>query len=87
MEDNRIPRRCDSLRLTPEEIAITDAIAAVENLPADARLTKAVTLLVEAREKVSDFVDGCGLQANGEPDSQTVADKLLADGKWIKSCG
>jgi len=43
---------------TPAERAIYDAVQAVEALPADVRLTEAVVLLQQAREKVADFVDG-----------------------------
>lgn len=42
---------------TPAELAIRDAVYKVETIGADIKLTKAVTLLNEARELVSDFVD------------------------------
>lgn len=51
-------RRCDILRHTPAEKAITDAMATVEALGADERLTNAVVLLVAARENIANFVDG-----------------------------
>ena len=51
------PRRCYLDRLTPAETAIVAAVAAVEKLPADVRLTDAVILLQQARDKVADFVD------------------------------
>ena|SRR5579864_2518013 len=54
-----IPRRVDILRITPAEQAIRAAVIAVENLPADTRLTEAVMLLMEAREYVADYVDNC----------------------------
>lgn len=44
--------------MTPAETAITDAMAAVEAMPPDLRLTDAVVLLQQARDKVADFVDG-----------------------------
>lgn len=62
-----IPRRIDLQRMTPAERAITEAIRAVEELPADVRLTDAVCLLVQARERVADFVD-----AQLSPELQTV---------------
>ena len=52
-----IPRRIDILRNTPAELAIRNAILAVEAMAADTRLTDAVVLLMQAREKVADFVD------------------------------
>ena len=53
----KVPRRCDLLRLTPAELAIRQAILAVEQLPADIMLTEAVILLTKAKEKVADFID------------------------------
>ena len=53
-----IPRRRNIDLFTPAELAIWDAIGLVEVLPADIRLTDAVVLLEQAREKVADFVDG-----------------------------
>ena len=43
---------------TPAEKAIYDAMQAVEAMPADVRLTDAVTLLGAAQNSVADFVDG-----------------------------
>lgn len=51
-------RRSDQLRLTPAETKILDAMIAVEDLPPDTRLTRAGSLLAEARGLVADFVDG-----------------------------
>lgn len=51
-------RRCDLLTMTPAEIAIRNALVAVEEMGADPRLTDAVTLLDNAKEAVADFVDG-----------------------------
>lgn len=58
---NGIPRRCRVDLYTPTEKAISDAMQAVEGLPADVRLTDAVILLAQAREKVADFVEEAGL--------------------------
>jgi hypothetical protein len=52
-----IPRRARLGQLTPAERAIHDAVRAVENLPADVRLTDAVILLQQARERVADYYD------------------------------
>jgi hypothetical protein len=52
-----IRRNCVD-RMTRIELAIRDAVRAVENMGADVRLTEAVNLLHAAREKVADFVDG-----------------------------
>ena len=51
-------RRRDITRMTPAELAIREAILAVEAVGADIRLTEAVILLVDARERLADFVDG-----------------------------
>lgn len=54
---NNTPRRVQSEFQIPAEKAIRKAIAAVEKLPADERLTEAVMLLSEALQKVGDYVD------------------------------
>jgi hypothetical protein len=53
-----LTRRCDVERRTEAENAITAAIHSVEALPPDTRLTEAVVLLLKARDRVADFVDG-----------------------------
>jgi hypothetical protein len=61
MEDpksNDIPRRARLDQFTRAERAIYDAAQAVEDGPADVRLTDAVILLQAARDSVADFVDG-----------------------------
>src|ERR1019366_5088061 len=52
-----IPRRCRIDLLTAAEFAIYYAMQEVEKLPADVRLTEAVILLAQARDKVADFID------------------------------
>lgn len=52
------PRRICIDRLTPTELAIREALIAVEKLPPDVRLTEAVVLLGKAQDKVADYVDG-----------------------------
>jgi hypothetical protein len=54
---NEIPRRCYLDKMVPAERAIYDAMQAVEAMPADVRLTDAVMLLGQAKDKVSDYVD------------------------------
>lgn len=51
-------RRCRRDLMVPAETAITEAMYAVEGMPADVRLTDAVVLLGKARDRVADFVDG-----------------------------
>lgn len=55
--ENEIPRRNRLDLNVPAEKAIYDAMQEVEKLPADVRLTEAVTLLAKAKDLVSDFVD------------------------------
>lgn len=57
MSDERIPRRIRSDLATPTEVAIRAAMRAVENMPADVRLTDAGVLLGEALDKVAAYVD------------------------------
>jgi hypothetical protein len=60
---SEIPRRICLDRAIPAELAIRLAIAAVEDGPADPRLTDAVVWLSKALARVADFVDG----VNPEP--------------------
>jgi methionine synthase I (cobalamin-dependent) len=55
---NEIPRRMRVDMYTPAELAIREAILAVETAGADPLLTDAVVLLDQAKAKVADFVDG-----------------------------
>lgn len=52
-----IPRRNDLRRNVEAEMAIRDAIEAVEKMTADVRLTDAVVLLGAALNSVADFID------------------------------
>jgi hypothetical protein len=58
IEIEEVPRRADMRRWTAAERAIYDALQAVEAMPADVRLTDAVTLLGAAKDSVADFIDG-----------------------------
>lgn len=51
-------RRCDICQMTPAELFIRAAVAEVEMVGADPRLTDAVVLLQAARDSVADYVDG-----------------------------
>lgn len=55
---DEIPRRVRIDKLTPVERAIYDVMLEVEKMGADERLTRAVTLLSDARSAVADYVDG-----------------------------
>jgi hypothetical protein len=57
MTANDFPRRNRLDLNEPAELAIHNAIQEVEKLPADERLTRAVTLLSEAKDMVADFID------------------------------
>ena len=52
-----IPRRSRLDLNTKEELIITEAISAIENLGADTRLTNAQIKLQEAKDLLSDYVD------------------------------
>jgi hypothetical protein len=51
------PRRNILSLNTDAELAIYNAMQEVEKMPADVKLTEAVTLLAKAKELVSDFED------------------------------
>jgi hypothetical protein len=55
---SELPRRICIDKFTPAEKAIYDALGEVEKVGADTRLTDAVVLLQQAREKVADYIDG-----------------------------
>lgn len=55
MED--FPRRNQPKKMVRAERAVYDAIWLVEEMPTDQRLAEAVTLLQQAKDKISDFVD------------------------------
>ena len=57
MTTDDLPRRCFLDKLTPAELSIHNAIQAVEAAGANPLLTDAVMLLVEAKDKVADYVD------------------------------
>lgn len=57
ISDNGFPRRNRIDLNTPAELAIRNAIRAVEETGCDPLLTDAVMLLVDAMEKVADFID------------------------------
>ena len=52
-----IPRRNRIDLMTPAELAIRNAVVAVEEVGADELLTEAVILLGQAQEKVADYID------------------------------
>lgn len=53
----QIPRRIRVDMYEPAELAIRQAVAKVEDMGADERLTKAIQLLAQAKELVSDVID------------------------------
>jgi hypothetical protein len=53
-----VSRRAHLDHLTSAEQAVVAAVDAVESMPPDVRLTQAVILLQQARDKIADFVDG-----------------------------
>lgn len=53
-----LPTRIDTQWQSPAELAIRDAMLAVENAGASIALTDAITLLSKARDRVADHVEG-----------------------------
>lgn len=56
-KENEIPRRNRLDLNIKAEKTIYDAMLEIEKLPADPKLTEAITLLTKAKDLVSDFVD------------------------------
>ena len=52
-----IPRTCQLDLATPPEVALREALRAVEAMPADVRLTHAGQKIVEALDLVGDYVN------------------------------
>ena len=57
MTEDTVPRRARIELMTPAELAIRNAILAVDEAGCDALLTEAVILLSRAKDKVGDYVD------------------------------
>jgi hypothetical protein len=57
ISDNGFPRRNRIDLYTPAELAIREAMLAVEAMDAHPLLTDAVVLLGQAKDKVADFVE------------------------------
>lgn len=83
MSDNVIPRRNNLETITPAEKAISDAMALVEKLPADPRLTDAVVLLDKARHRVGDYIDGVD-QTSATPPISTSKELYEAASKPLR---
>lgn len=80
MTTSGFPRRICVDRMTPAELAIREAIGAVEEAGCDVRLTYAVGLLGDAQERVADFVDGVRpLEKIPEDEGVIRLRRLLAD--------
>lgn len=62
MTTDNIPRRAHIDQWCPAELAIQNAMRVVEEMPADVRLTEAVILLGQARDRVADYIDGIGIR-------------------------
>lgn len=57
-----VPRRIRLDLLTPAELAVYEAVQAVERLPAHPALTEVVCTLQTARERLADYVDAARKQ-------------------------
>ena len=63
-----LPRRVDPDRQSPAERSITAAMLAVDNAGGGEQLSRAFDLLRQARNHVSDFIDGVEPDPPGRPD-------------------
>lgn len=76
------PKRRNRLDLmTAAEKIIVDAIQEVEKAGCDVRLTRAVILLGQAREAVSDFVDGT---ETADLFSQYIRERYREADQWVR---
>lgn len=67
-----VPTRADMQWMTPAELAIRDAMQAVEAVGASLALTDAMTLLGKAQERVADYVEG--VEGPTEPGAPVAPD-------------
>lgn len=72
MSENDFPRRNRLDKMNPAELAIYNAMQEVEKLGASEGLTQAITLLSEAKDLVSDFVDGDASAQDSTPDQPPI---------------
>jgi len=59
LSDNGVLRRNCIYLFSPGEMIIHNAINEIEHMGADPLLTEVVTLLIQARNKLADFVERC----------------------------
>lgn len=85
MDKNEIPRRIQLEHMTHAERAIYDAVQVVEAAGCDVRLTEAVILLQQARDKVADFVDGVHRSPKPDVLQQVVAEREDYRMKWTQA--
>ena len=71
-KSNDWPRRHSLDLNTPAELAIREAMIEVEKLPANAKLTEAVSLLDKAKTLVSDHVDNAQPESGGSEARLTI---------------
>lgn len=84
--NDEIPRRADLQRCTPAERSIYETMQVVEALGADVLLTKAVSLLGDARNAVADYVDAKLKMAKpGERCEHLFTQQ--GDGDYCRKCG
>lgn len=80
---DELPRRNDLGRMNATELRIVDAMYSVEAMPADQRLTQASTLLQQAKDLVSDYVDAA--ETYYRPDEPlSPEDQAAIDAAWTK---
>jgi hypothetical protein len=83
------PRRADLMLMTPAELAVRNAVLAVEAAGCHTLLTEAVILLGQAQDKVADFVElppapmvidttqACVVTFNGNASAPTIPPGFL----------
>jgi hypothetical protein len=83
-----IPRTCRLDLATPPEVALREALRAVEAMPADARLTHAGQKIVEALDLVGEYVDGQMQYVElGTPETCGLAMTAIGGGPCVRKRG
>lgn len=78
-------RRCDILRMTPEELAIRAALGAVEALGGHPLLTDTVVFLSQAQRALADYIDDVLIPSRRGPRFNNEGDMSGGDGCYPAS--
>lgn len=80
-KNNDIPRRFIKSKMTKQELLILDCIKAIEELPANNKLTQVVVTLSDAKAMLSDHIDDILIPTQTIAFNTEVIEKVLHEKK------